>query len=115
VGVSDLHKFHCDFGNGTSCTINFGTLTDCTGNPPNIRPKVEWTGTRTPEIFPKYFAWIHTVNAVISKAINNKHVFVIQDWSSQLPHWEFWVYDPDGNKECIQKGEGMFQKHWINR
>ncbi len=112
--MNDLHKFHCDFGPAT-CTIEFSADRDCTGNPPNLRPKVEWTGTRTAEIFPAYMTWIHSVNAVVSKAIHRQHAYVIQDWSSEPPHWEFWVYDPDGSKKCVQSGEGAFDKQWIGR
>jgi hypothetical protein len=113
--MNDQYKFFCDFGGGVTCTIDFSALKDCTGTPPNIRPKVKWTGSRTPEMFVHYMAWVHSVNAVISKAINSKHVYVIQDWSSDPPHWEFWVYDPDGSKKCVEKGEGVFQTSWINR
>ena len=113
--MDDSHRFHCDFGRGCTCTIEFSASKDCTGNPPNLRPKVTWTGTKTAEIFSRYMEWIHTVNGVISKIINQQHVFVIQDWSSNPPHWEFWVYNPDGNKKCVQSGEGLFNPAWVKR
>ncbi len=103
--MNQPHKFHCDFGSAT-CTIEFDALKDCTGHPPNIRPKVVWAGTRTAEMFPRYLGWIHSVNAVISETVNRQHAYVIQDWSSDPPHWEFWIYNPDGSKKCIQKGDG---------
>jgi hypothetical protein len=112
--MSEQHRFHCDFG-PAACTIEFSPDRDCSGTPPNLRPKVTWTGQRTAKIFPAYMAWIHSVNAVISETIKRQHAYVIQDWSSTPPHWEFWVYDPDGSKKCVQSGPGFFDKSWIGR
>jgi hypothetical protein len=83
-------------------------------DPLNICPKTEWVGERADEMFPTYLAWIHTVNARISEAIQRDHVYVIQNWS-EPSHWEFWVYHPSGDKELIQQAEGEFNRAWIGR
>lgn len=106
--MNGWQQFCCDFG-GATCTIRLMSRVDPEAEP-QFHPKMVWTGTRTAKMFPDYLDWLHTVNASISKTVNHPHTCVIQDWSSQPTCWELWVYHPDGNKECLMKGDGVFQK-----
>ena len=111
--MNDSLKFHCDFGAGTACTIALD-LAEYRRDPKNIRPKTKWVGERTEEMFPKYQAWIHTVNHHISEAIQSDHVYLIQTWF-QPPHWQFWVYHPSGDKKLVAEGDGKFEPSVIGR
>jgi hypothetical protein len=112
--MNQLHRFHCDFGEAT-CTIEFDAADYRRGDQKSIRPQVKWEGLRTAEMFPQFLEWIHTVNATISKAINHRHVYVVQDWLSEPPHWEVWIYYPDGDKKCVEVGYGVFDPAKIGR
>jgi len=57
------HTAYCDFGNGVSCTVTYEISED-----KRMRPTVQWVGQRTPQMFPVYMEWIHSVNSIISKA-----------------------------------------------
>ena len=111
--MSELLKFFCDFGSGASCTITLD-LVQYRRDPKSLSPKTEWTGDRTEEMFPTYLSWIHTVNGIISKAIQSDHTYVIQTWF-EPPHWQFWLYHPDGTKTLVQEGDGQFDRSWIGR
>jgi hypothetical protein len=106
-------KFHCDFGTGTNCTITLD-LEEYRKDPKNIRPKTVWVGPRTDEVFELYRPWMHTVNAAISEAIQSDHVYVLQDWAKN-PRWEFWVYHPSGERECVAEGDGVFHPSMMGR
>ena len=111
--MNNLLRFHCDFGTGTTCTITLD-LVAYRRDPKNIRPNTKWTGKRDKEIFLKYQEWIHTVNHRISEAIGSEHVFVIQTWF-EPPHWQFWVYQPTGDKKLIAEGDGKFDPAMMGR
>ena len=100
----DVLTFYCDFGNGGTCTITFN-LADFRRDPRRIRPQTKWVGERRNEMFDTYRNWIHTVNARISEALQGPHAYVLQHWA-QSPHWEHWVYFPDGEMRLIAEGDG---------
>lgn len=111
--MNDVLTFHCEFGEGTSCT-HILDLEQYRRDPKNIRPKTIWKGSRTKEMFPKYEAWIHSVNQRISERIQSDHVHVLQTWF-ETPHWQFWVYHTVGSRELIVEGDGKFDPSLIGR
>lgn len=111
--MNDLLKFQCYFGGGTVCTISFD-LKEYRRDPKNIRPRTTWAGNRSKGMFPQYQAWIHTVNQRIAEALQTDHAYVIQTWF-EPPHWQFWVYHPNGDKKLVVEGNGQFDVSVLGR
>ena len=105
--MNDLLNFQSDFENGTSCSIEVDLAAVRRDN--KICPKTTWSGRRTVKMFPKYLAWIHTVNLDIAKVARREHVFVLQAWL-RPPHWQFWVYRPNGEKELVAEADGTYRQ-----
>jgi hypothetical protein len=111
--MNELLKFHCDFDGETTCTITLD-LVEHRRDPKNIRPKMKWAGERSEAMFPKYQAWMHTVNHRISEAIGCDHFYVIQTWFEPA-HLQFWVYHSNGDKKLIAEADGKFDPRLIGR
>jgi hypothetical protein len=111
--MNDLLKFYCDFGGGTTCLVTLD-LVEYRRDPKNLRPKTKWVGERTDEMFPKYQAWIHTVNRRIAETVKRDHSYVIQTWLKQ-PHWQFWIYHPNGDQKLVAEADGKFDPAWLGR
>jgi hypothetical protein len=108
-----IHQFHLVFTGGLRCTVLFDPVKhwDKVANCP--RPVKQWhpqpQRERSDEIFPQYVAQMHTVHQAISKIVNHEYVIVVQDSSHSHPTWAVWKYFPDGKKECLDSGDGIFQ------
>ena len=103
----DIRHFRCDLGNGVVCRLTFNLSAYSRSNGRDVAPQVTWTGYRTARMFPRYLQWIHSVNGIISEAINREHGYRIQNWTSQPPSWEVWRYWPNGERQRLLTGEGV--------
>jgi hypothetical protein len=92
-------KFHCDFGGGTTVTINVDVATYRRSQGQDIVQKVEWQGNLAEEIFPRYLEWMHTVNTEIAKAIDRKYMYA---FNARRMDEEIWIYYPDGYRERVK-------------
>lgn len=79
--------FSCEFPGGLRCTA----VTQKPGPNQSHNFLYEWTAQPTPEIFPQFKEWMHTVNMEISRKWDRpiKHVFAFTDNKAEV-----WDYAP---------------------
>lgn len=106
------HHFTKTFAGRLTCTITFDPAKYSHGKQGYGPPDKQWLPQPTEEeyaaFFPEYCEWIHGVYAAIAHIIQRPYGAILQDRRSQRPHWEAWLYHPDGSKECVEQGDGLF-------
>ncbi len=109
------HKFRLTFKNGLTCTVTFDPAIHWNREAQRVTPAKHWHPKpdykSTKAIFSEYLEWMHTVNAQIAQIIKADHRYVVTDSHAKKPTWEAWIYHADGTKECVAKGEGVFNPH----
>ena len=117
--MAERYIFRHSFRHGLTYVVLFEPAVHLDRATNCIRPVKQWGRQPTEEefdtIFTEYIEWMHTVNGHLSEIIGGDHTFVVQDKFSEQPFWEFWVYHADGGKECVAKGDGIFDPSWILR
>jgi hypothetical protein len=107
------HTFEATFAHRLTCTITFDPAVDYDRALDYARVSKQWRPQPTEAEFAAFFAdycrWIHTVNSQISKIIDHPYRTVLHDHRSAHPHWEAWIYHPDGTSECVAQGSGIFK------
>ena len=110
-----VRKFEKTFGGRITCTIQFDPARDHDRTSGYTHVPKRWEPQPSDEEFAAFFSeyceWIHTVYSEVSKLINRPYRAVLQDRRSAQPHWEAWVYEPDGTRTCASKGNGYFQPY----
>ena len=110
--MSAPHIFKHSFPNGIACAAVFEPAIHYDSQAKRISLAKKWSPKPTEEefksLFPEYIEWRHTVNAEISEIIGSDHTYVVQDKYAEHPFWEAWGYHANGERECFEKGDGIF-------
>jgi hypothetical protein len=117
--MSTAHQFTHTFRNGATCTFVFEPSAHYDPATRQIFPAKHWSSSPTDEeaeaLYPEYLEWAHSVHSEIAEIIMDECTYLIQDSYASPPTWEFWVYRPGGQKECVKRGFGRFDPRWIGR
>ena len=113
------HKFIHTFANGITGTLVFDPSEHYWPESRKIKPAKSWSRQPTDKdyeaMFAEYREWLHTVHSEIAVIIDSEHAYLLQDSFANPPFWEFWVYRPSGEKECVKKDIGIFDPRTMGR
>ena len=91
-----MKTFTCQFGSGTSCTVQ---VTD------DIPPQgtahiqnVEWTGTPSPKLLRPYIGWMNSVNQQLANqwGASLMHMFMVAPAKAEV-----WIYKPGEKPQLV--------------
>ena len=111
--MNERYAFQHSFPHGIACAVLFEPAIHYDRQAKRVSLTKKWSPKPTDEefesFFPEYIEWMHTVNAEVSEIIGSDHIYLVKDKYSEHPFWEAWVYHPNGERECFDKGEGFFE------